>query len=235
MSDVMEINVADLQYHVLPSKRWAGSSFAKTHDAVFNFFVDRWEEAFNAIKDQGSMTHGWEDHFLKQDMITAITHKNEVIAVHLYTIYDLSSASTRRSEYFSFLPKNTIPQLLEQGIQNVTTMEYLCVAPKAKKNTLGTSFGKIILGLGGYLTEDKGLDGSVGTPLKDNKVDVMMENVGGILLAKDVMKYEFRVDLMIIPTTPCERSRDPRAGEIMDFLWKNRLDYTKEFFSRLAS
>ncbi|MEN0059395.1 MAG: hypothetical protein AAGB31_11220 [Bdellovibrio sp.] len=235
MSNVKEMKLEDLSYHILPSKRFAGSSFSKLHDNVFNFFVRRWEEAFNNTKDQGTPAHGWEDHFLKQDIVTAITCKDEVVAAHLYTVYDLSAASTRKSEYFSFFPQTTIPELIRRGIQNVTSMEYLCVDESVKRNTLELSLGKTILGLGGYLTENKGLDASIGTPLAGNKVDIMMENVGGVLLEKGIKKYGFPVDLLFIPTKPCHPGRDPKTREVMTTLWNRRLDYTKEFYSKFAA
>lgn len=233
MSNVTQMQISDIEYHVLPAKRLAGSSFADLHDKVFNFFVRRWEEAFE--ETPGKPAPGWEDHFLKQDMVTAITHKGEVIAAHLYTVYDLSAASTLRSEYFGFVAKETIQGLLQQGVRNVTSMEYLCVDSSVKRNSLGLSFGKIILGLGGYLTGDKGLDGTVGTPIKGNKVDVMMENVGGYTIEKDFEKYGYEVDLLFIPTKPCAESRDPKSREVMKQLWNSRLDYTREYYMKFAA
>ncbi|MFM6927782.1 MAG: hypothetical protein ACKOX6_04920 [Bdellovibrio sp.] len=235
MSDVVQMNLGDISYHVIPSKRLAGSSFADLHDKVFNFFVRRWEEAFEETKDHGKPAPGWEDHFLKQDMVTAITYKGEVIAAHLYTVYDLSAASTLRSEYFSFVSKETINGLLAKGVRDVTSMEYLCVDTKVKRNSLGLSFGKIILGLGGYLTEDKGLDGSVGTPIKGNKVDVMMENVGGMTIEKDFEKYGYLVDLLFIPTKPCDKGRDLKTREVMQTLWARRSDHTSEYYLKIAA
>lgn len=235
MSDVVQMNIEDISYHILPSKRLAGSSFADLHDKVFNFFVRRWEEAFEDTKDHGKPAPGWEDHFLKQDMVTAITYKGEVIAAHLYTVYDLSAASTQRSEYFSFVSKKTIMDLLQQGVRDVTSMEYLCVDSKVKRNSLGLSFGKIILGLGGYLTEDKGLDGSLGTPIKGNKVDIMMENVGGVPVERDFEKYGYMVDLLFIPTKPCEKGRDPKTKDVMTELWNRRTDHTGEYYLKIAA
>lgn len=235
MSDIIQMNLDDVCYHVLPSKRLAGSSFADLHDKVFNFFVGRWEEAFEDTKDHGKPAPGWEDHFLKQDMIAAITYRGEVIAAHLYTVYDLSAASTQKSECFSFISKETIKGLLLKGVRNVISMEYLCVDSRVKRNSLGISFGKVIAGLGCYLTEDKGIDGAIGTPIKGNKVDAMMENMGGFPIQTNFEKYGYMVDLLFIPTNPSEEGRDLKAREVMQALWARRFDYTSEYYSKLAA
>lgn len=235
MSEFVDMTISDLRYHVLPAKRLAGSSFAQLHDNVFNFFVRRWTEAFSEIEDQGTPASGWEDHFLKQDIVTAITYKGEVVAAHLYTVYDLSAASTKKSEYFSFFSSEAMKAWEGMGVRNVTSMEYLCVDAKFKKNQLGLSLGKIILGLGAYMTEEKGLDAAIGTPLVGNKVDLMMENVGGHLLEKDINKYGFAVDLWSIPTKPCLKNKDPKYDVSMKHLWNHREDFTKEYFNKLVA
>jgi len=235
MKKLTEIDLKDLSYHILPAKRLADSSFARLHDDVFSFFVRRWEEAFEETKDVAKPAPGWEDHFLKQDMITAITYKGKVLAAHLYTIYDLSAASTKKSEYFSFISESTLCSLMSQGVINVISMEYLCVDEAIRRNSLGVGFGKVISGLGGYLSEEKGMDGAIGTPVKDNKGDVMMTNVGGQFIQKDFKKYGYTVDLLYIPTKPCQRSLDEKAGFVMEDLWARRTDYTREYYSKLAA
>lgn len=235
MSGLVEIKLQDIKYHILPAKRVSGSSFAKLHDDVFGFFVRRWEEAFEETKDTAKPAPGWEDHFLKQDIVTAITVKGKTVAVHLYTVYDLLAMSTRKSEYFSFIQPGTVENMLRNGVNTVTSMEYLCVDSEIRMNSLGVSFGKLILGLGGYLTESRGMDASIGTPLKQNKVGDMMINVGGVFIQKDFEKYGYKVDLLMIPTRPCERSRDPKARPIMEHLWNDRADYTLEYYSKIAA
>jgi hypothetical protein len=235
MKQQTEVGLRNLCYHILPAKRLANSSFAKLHDEVFSFFVRRWEEAFEETKDVARPAPGWEDHFLKQDIVTAITHQNQVIAAHLYTVYDLSAASTKKSEYFHFIDPSVIAQLMKSGVRNVISMEYLCVDEAVRCNSLGVSFGKVILGLGGYLAQEKGLDGALGTPVKNNKVDTMMTNVGGEFIQKDFKKYGYTVDLLYIPTQPCLRSLDPKAREVMAALWQNRVDHTAEYFLKIAA
>jgi hypothetical protein len=233
--DINDISIKDISYHILPAKRLFGSSFSRLHDEVFSFFVHRWEQTFEETKDIAKPAPGWEDHFLKQDIVTAITCRGQVVAAHLYTVYDITAASTKKSEYFSFMTPSTVEGLLQNGIHNVISMEYLCVDPSVRLNSLAVSFGKMIVGLGAYLAMEKGLDGALGTPMKGNKVDTMMTNVGGYWIQKDFQKYGYQVDLLVIPTRPCERSQDPKAGFVMEWLWEHRKDHTKEYFLKVAA
>lgn len=230
-----KIEIKNLKYHVLPAKRVGGNSFAKLHDDVFNFFVQRWEAAFDETKDVAKPAPGWEDHFLKQDIVTAITENDKVVAAHLYTVYDLSAASTRKSEYFSFVTPKTLEGLLKNDVKTVFSMEYLCVDSGVQRNSLGVSFGKVIAALGGRLAEDRLMDGGLGTPLRSNKVADMMRNVGGYMVQENFEKYGYDVDLLLIPTKPCEKSRDPKVREIVTTLWETRADYTNEYYSKIAA
>ena len=63
----------------------------------------------------------------------------------------------------------------------------------------------------------------------------MMENVGGYLIQKDFEKYGYTVDLLFIPTKPCARSRDLKTRSLTDQLWVHRMDYTREYYSKLAA
>jgi hypothetical protein len=117
----------------------------------------------------------------------------------------------------------------------VLSMEYLCAESEVKRNSLGISIGKTIVALGAMLADNKGFDGALGTPIKSIKGDLMMENVGGKFIQSDFSKYGYRVDLLFIPTKPCERSRDISVGKIADHLWLSRQDHSIEFFGKMAA
>ena len=235
MLSFIDLPLSNLNYHIFPSKRFSGSTFSGIHDETFNFFVRRWEEAFGDTKEDAKPAPGWEDHFLRQDLVSAISFKDKIIAAHLYTIYDLSAAATLKSEYFKFISPLTISNLSAMAIKNVISMEYLCVDKDIKFNSLGVSIGKVILGLGGKLSQEKGIDGAIGTPIKNNKVDLMMKNVGGFVIEKDILKYGYPVDLLFIPTKPCSKSCDPKVDFIMENLWSRRNDHTGEFYRKISA
>lgn len=219
-----------VSYHIFPAKRLGNCDYAKIHDESFKFWISQWREAFSKAKP----SEGWEDHFHKQDLVTSITIEGRVVASHLYTFYDLRAESTKCSEIFSFVEESTQNHLLDQGKTSLMSMEYLCADSEYRLNSLKLGLGKTILGLGAYLAEEKGLDGAMGTPVFGNKVRKMMENVGGYPLQEKFKKYGFDVDLIFIPTQPCERSRDQAAGEAMKHLWTHRIDYSMEYHAKLA-
>lgn len=234
MKIINNIKSTELTYHIFPAKRMMPSPYASIHDSTFNFFVRRWEEAFQQTKDQAKPATGWEDHFLKQDLICSITHNGNVVAAHLYSIYDLSAASTLRSECFSFISPQTIEKMKDLGLQNIISMEYLCVDQSLKYNSLEISFGKLITSLGAYLCEDKSIDAAIGTPIKNNNVDLMMQNVGAFHLQNDFIKYGYNVDLLLIPTSPAHPSKDPKVYEVAQDLWARRQDYTTNQNRKIA-
>lgn len=230
MNKVLEMKLCDLKYHIFPAKRLGRCEYSLIHDQTFEFWIKIWTEAFSHAQPN----HGWEDAFQKQDLITSITFHDKVIGAHLYTFYDITASSTKKSECFSFISEETQRTLLKDGFKDLMSMEYLSVDQTVRKNSLEVGFGKVLVALGGRLAEDKNLDGAIGTPVRGNKVDAMAENIGGYNVQSNFKKFGFDCDLVLMPSKPCAPSTDLKARKVVDYLWETRTDYSISYYSKLA-
>ena len=222
-----EAEIERIQYYVLPSKRVASSTFSLIQDDVFDFWVTEWTRNFSK---GGNPKSGWEDHFIRQDIITALTLDQEIIGCHLYSFYNLDSHSTLASEYFNYISSESLKKLRQKRYSDCMSMEYLCVAPKVQRNDFKISFGNLILALGTYIAEDEGADCVLGMPILGfgNKVDKMLENVGGEDIQTGIKKYGYELKLMAAQTNPRVNSKNLTIKKFADHLWHNRHTFCHE-------
>jgi hypothetical protein len=218
-----QLDLKKLKYVILPGKVGSNSDCLRTHNLVFNFWENVWEETFSST---GAPKKHWKDHFLRQDMVCALMLGDEVVGCHLYTIYNLESSSTIKSEYFEYIAPETVQNMLQENINPMMSMEYLCVNKKFSVNTEKLGLGKLIISLGSFVSYSVGSKGAVGMPIDGRRVDKMAENVGAKVFQGGIEKYGYKLNFMVIPTHKITNSNDQLVAQYTDRLWTSRIDYS---------
>lgn len=218
-----EANLNDLRYVVIPSKLTRDKSFLDVYNKIYAFWESRWNETFTA---SGSPKGYWRDHFLRQDVVGAILNGDKVIACCLATRCNLNSNSVRSSEYFQYVSEVTYAKMKRDGIDYLTSIEYLCVCPSVQMNSQQISVGKLLMVLKSHLAESFGTDAMIGMPIRTTKVDKMLENIGGVAIQPDIDKYGYKLTTMLMSMRPRVTSKDSNLAAIAQQLWNKRQDYS---------
>lgn len=218
------LKIEELNYHLLPSKRRKNAIYSDIQDSIFNFWVRQWASVFNK---SGSPKKGWEDHFLRQDLVAAVSTKTEIIGCVLFTFYNTKALSSLKSEYFSYINQCSLDFLNERQMEDVMSVEYLTVDHRFSQNSLKLSFGKLLVTMAAYVAEEHCMDGILGMPISTTKVDKMLLNIGAEMVQPNIQKYGYVLNLMAAKTQPSEKGRDNHLRVITDDLWDRRSDYTE--------
>lgn len=216
-------SVSNLSYVVVPTKLTKAGHGSAEQNAIYEFWLRHWSEAFRAT---GDPEDGWQSHFLKQDVAVGLRAGDEIISCHLYSLYDLRSKASLESEYFSYLPPLAIATLRERGLINLLSMEYLGVSPEWSRNEERVSLGKLMIALGSHVGEAMGVDAVFGTPISSTKVDAMMYDIGGETIARGIPKFGYDLILQYAPTSPRVPSVNAGVRDLAQSLWDRRFDAT---------
>ncbi len=218
-----EMKLHDLNYHVVPTDRRGYCAHGQIQNDIYDFWTQQWHQAFNR---SGNPKKGWEDHFMRQDLVTAISLKGQMIGCLLFTFYDVYSHAARGSEYFSYISDETMALLKKRNLKDVMTVEYLAIDERFSRNSLAVSLGKVIISLAGYVAENQGMDALISMPISGTKVDKMLANIGGQIIQPDIKKYGYTLNLMMALTQPVEKGIDKAVRQVTDDLWARREDYS---------
>ena len=136
---------SELSYHVFGGE----SAFYPDENHIRNDAYKAWYKLWSEVYSQSSSAYELNsDEFVRQKIVTAITHNNEVAAVHLYSFYHLDSLPDLRTKYFHFFSPEYLQHLRNRQVKSVMSMEFLTVLPEYRKSKLGVSIGLVISQLG---------------------------------------------------------------------------------------
>lgn len=215
------------KYFIFPSKIFAGPKKVQIHDNVYLFWKTFWRDIF---AKHGLEDHLNRDHFLRQDLITFITTKNQkdIVGLHLYTFFNFQSKACIDNPFFDDFTDSDFSLLSDANIHSGMCMEYLSVNPLFRKSNTGISFGEVLIGLGLNVMKEKGLDCVFGTAREDVKVDKMAQAFGGKCFKSGIKKYDYPCSLMVISNKDSHENKNPDTKKIIADLWENKVNLLED-------
>ncbi len=220
-----------IKYYVVPTSRNRNSAHGKIQDKIFDYWVEQWGNNFKNSKPK----EGWQDHFLRMSLVTALEYENQIIGCLLFRFYNFDAHSSLKSEYFSYIDKNLVKNMSGDGLKDAMSVEYLSIDPAWSKNSMNVSLGKIIIALSSYVAEQHNADCIISMPIGGTKVDKMLENIGAMAIQEDIKKYGYTLKLMMTKTKPATKGIDIKVRAITDTIWENRIDYSMTNLSEKAA
>lgn len=214
-------DLSSAEYVIIPGKMPFNCNFKETYNEIYEFWERIWAKTFS---DSGAPEGTWRDHFIRQNVVVALKSPEEVISVHLYTLYNIEAKSSRDAEYFSYISELSMARLKKSGLTRTMSMEYLASNPDWVHNAQKVSVGRIMAALGAYVGESLGADCTLGMPIKGTSVEKTSASIGGYSIQNGIMKYGYELKLMVMPTNPRPESQDPEAARWSQELWNRRRD-----------
>lgn len=143
--NILPIEVKNIRLTLLGGKN-PKADHRHLYDVTFKFWMNFWTQVYAEV---GSQTTPNPDDFFRQDYIPVLHIGDEILATHMYSIFDVSQTAIQHHSYFKKMyPENVFSELEAKNISKVMTMEYLCVNPKYRKTKLPFSMSHVLISLG---------------------------------------------------------------------------------------
>ena len=211
-----------MQYVVLPGKFYSDSPFIELQNKVYKFWKNIWKDVFTEVGSPNSLV---PDDFLRQDLISTILYDNEVIACHLYTLFNIDQDVTLDHRYFSIFPNDVIDMFKKRNAKQLMSIEFLTVHPEWRKTSgLGMSFGFVMRELTARIINQSGTDVAVAPARKQNKVDELAYKFGFECLKQNVSRGNLHCDLIGLYPENAKFSENQNVLNVANFLWSNKID-----------
>jgi hypothetical protein len=213
-------NYKNLKYIVLPGtpeKNFPGQDF---HNRVYSFWKEFWTEVYGSEEGVDG------DTFLRQDFVPVVTHGDDIVAVHLYTIFNPKTLATKNHSYFHCYPKDFFSYLDAEGMESVMSIESLTVNSAWRKGRVGVSFGEVMIGCSLNYFESTLADAVIAPTRNDRGVNRMCYKFGFDCYASSLDYRGFDIDIVCGNKKRVQPSPDPKINEIINHLWSSRIDLT---------
>lgn len=216
--------VRHLKYYLLPGRPSLEFREIDLYNKAYSF----WKATFKPLYEEHSKTDWFSDDFFRQHYVGILVHKDEIAAVHLYTVFRLDTAFTKDHKYFSIFDESTFELLAERGAKSVLTMESLAVAQNFRKELIGIRLGEVLIGLGMKIQAALKIDAAVGPARKEVKAEDMAKKLGAIVVQQGVVRGGMPCDLMLA-FAGVPKNLDPVIADLIEYFWTRRQDLTGEF------
>ncbi len=210
----------DLQYFLFPSGN-PSIEFQEIHNKTFGLWMDVWSKVF---KELNFDTSGLEDDFLRQDIIATICHKNEPIAIQLYSFLSIDSAAAMSQRYLKQFPPEFFEKLRSFDATRVMSLEYMTVHPEWRKGKVSFPLGQALIGLSCKVLSQFRYDASIAPARRDYKVHEVIYAWGGEPIVANVSNHNVACDLIAIRKDKYTEHKDKDLQAEVERLWKSRVD-----------
>ncbi len=223
------------RYVILPGKPGPGSQNQELHDRAYEFWKSFWSKIYS---DAGSPESFVPEDFTRQDFIPVILHGDTIVAMHLYTIFNIRSLAIREHRYFKFFPEEFFSYLWDHSVDSVLSLEFLTVAEGWRKHDIGVSLSRVLVDCSRRLMNQLPVGALIGPARSDNKVNEMVVDFGFTTFQAGLKKRNFTVDLMVGFRNQIHPCSDFASHALAKELWNKRQDLTlqnSELTSELAA
>lgn len=223
--------LSSMSYDILPGVFLPDAPSAELHEHSFQFLRKFWSEV---LKRNGAQ-HDIDPRVFQQvDFINVIKHENQVVALLLQSVLNFESSAIDFHPYFSNAKeKEFLRALKAKGVRSGLTCEYLTVDEAWRKNPLGLSMAKIIVGLGYSIQRELGIDVSIGRCRTDVGSDLLMTERGGERLITNVMMHNTPIDFCVLHINQMTPHPNPEVEAVTEALWSRRNDFATTQFKEL--
>ena len=220
------MNTSKTQYIILPGKITSPSVDPSTmalYDQTYFFWKDIWDRTY---KNNGVDKTVSADDFFRQNFVAIIKNETDIIALHLYSIYNFSSKAMMEQSYLTDNFNEHFFSVMEkENIKLAMSMESLSVNPLYRKTKVGQSYVKVISLLGARLFKNLTSCDAIIAPARcDVGVAQAAADIGFIPTDKNVMLYNTPVDLMYFKRSFEENYPNDFVKQEVQVLWRERRD-----------
>jgi hypothetical protein len=222
-SDPNAVPVSELTYLLMPGKCPKNFEYLKQYELAYAYWKAFWTHVYAEADSASAFVL---DDFYRQDIICGIFAKDEVVALHLYSFFNLETQAVKDHHYFAFYPPSFSQYLRQNRSSLVMSMEFMTANPKWRKKTSGVSFAEVIGTCGLKVLACSEADAAIAPARKDVKVHEMAKRTGFDVWQENVVKRNFICDIIVGFRDRVHANEDLQVQRIADQLWTQRIDTT---------
>ncbi len=211
------MQMSDFSYVILPGRFYKDEE-KPLFEKAYRFWRENWDAVYKELNAGFKVN---PDDFFKQDFIPVIVHEENIVAIHLYSLYDIRSDVSLEHSYLSHnFNHSYFEDLRRKNIEKVMSMESLFVNPAYRKSKTGISMVHVLGSLGQRVFLNYTDAHAIIAPARnDNKVSNVAYEIGFEPIQREVTLNNVPVDLLI-----CRRDKvKPVPGQErlwVEYLWK---------------
>lgn len=160
------------------------------------------------------------------DFIIGITHKDLVVACHMYSLFDLDLIPTRHKAYLSGLNQSSWDFLKQNNYSKLMSLEYLTVHPEFRKRIIGFSLADTLIALGLKCLKTLNHSAVIGYSRTDLGVDKAAEKSGAINVQSGIIKFGNPCNFQVVPADHIQPHPNEKVRSIIEDLWSRRVDHS---------
>lgn len=211
-----------LQYVLLPARCPPGSAWLELHDAAFRFWRDFWSGVFAEISPGEAVN---VNDFHRQNAIAVFLDGDRVAALHLYSLWNLSSQSALAQPYIaSNYRASDLDRLRQRGVRSALAMEYLTVDPAYRKGATGLPMSSLVIGVGYEATKAIACDAMIAPCRMDVKVHQRVAEFGAVPISEPFVSHGVQAINMVAPVALLRGHSDPSVAAAVADCWSRRQD-----------
>lgn len=213
-----------LRYSLLPGRFAPGFEGTSLYNKAFQYWVAFWNKV---LADNGSHEPIEPYDFLRSDLVAVLTSNDEVVAVHLYSLFNIEQTSLEYHPYLRGKEERAfLASLKDLNCRSAVSFEFLTLNDQWRKSKIGFSLAPVIVGLGYKIQKALNIDAALGRCRKDLHVNQLMTQVGGITLKTDVMMHNTPTDFCAVLLSQMKDHPDKDVQELIGALWSKRTDFS---------
>lgn len=219
----MSEQIRDLQYYLLSARKPLPEQI-ELHDKVFQFWMNIWKPTLAELNYPDSHLH---EDFIRQDLISCICHKDQVVGVLLFSFYSLGAQAIMDFRYmkdnFNDLYFNKIKQF---GVKSVMSMQYLAVHAdwRGRRNPAAPPITTLLTGLANNVRDLYDIDAGIAPARRDYDSGGACLTLGGDCIIESLISHN--VDCYLVANIKGRTHSHPDLNiqKQVDQLWSSRID-----------
>lgn len=220
-----ETSPKNFNYTLYPGKAALNMNYLEYHNEIFNYWREFWADILFEVT--GERRKLAADDFSRQDCIAVLNFGSEIIGMHAYSFFNLTSVAAVEHSYFKkYYDEMFLEKLQDRECSTIMTMEYFSLSRKWQKKDVGVSLAKVIACLGLRLAKAMAVDGSITAARSDVPAALLAKKLGAVSIGESIKVHNVPTELMLFHTDSLKEPEDPDVQDWIHSLWQGRTDLT---------
>jgi hypothetical protein len=215
------IDQESLLYVILPGKCPPEFPYFEKYNQAYEHWKATWKRTFAR---RGKLDYFNAYDFLRQDFVSTIFYRDEVVSQNLSTFFSMANPITRDTAYFWQFNELADDFFKTHEVDKILSIEYISVNPKYSTRRSGFHFSDIGVGLGLELVKHFGADATTGMPRRVAGVDEIGRRYGYRTIRSNISKAGLGLDLAVALRDEIKLHPDKKTRDLILDLWQTRLD-----------
>jgi hypothetical protein len=216
-----------LQYYLLSARQPLHHQI-ELHDKVFKFWLSIWKPTLAELGYNDSHLH---DDFIRQDLISCICHKDQVVGVVLFSFYSLGPLAVMDFRYMKDNFNDLFFKKIKKfGVRSVMSMQYVAVHPdwRGRKNPTAPPITALLTALANKVRDLYNIDAGIAPIRRDYNTTAASYEMGADCIMEKIKSHNTECDLVASIRRRTFPHPNPEIQNLVEHLWDNHINSVQD-------